>query len=83
MEYDLEFDNKEERRVITGPEQTIARALGEINQDQVTRKSHRGYSSRNADGLSPERQSRIAFLYNNPLNKLDDSVFQLTLNLYE
>jgi RHS repeat-associated protein len=39
---DKNYDNKEERRVITGREQKVARALGEIKKGQVTRKNHTG-----------------------------------------
>lgn len=39
---DKAYDNKEERRVITGREQKVARALGEIKKGQVTRKNHLG-----------------------------------------
>jgi hypothetical protein len=34
--------NPEERRVITGTEQAVARAMGEIGVNQVTRDNHRG-----------------------------------------
>lgn len=36
------YDNEEEKRVITGPEQKTARANGEIKRGQVTRKNHLG-----------------------------------------
>ena len=36
------FDNKEEKRVITGSERKTARALGEIKDGEVTREDHRG-----------------------------------------
>ena len=39
---DSAYGDKEERRVITGSEQKTARANGEINQKQVTRRNHRG-----------------------------------------
>ena len=38
---DAQYDNKEERRVITGTEQKTALALGEIQPGQVTRRSHK------------------------------------------
>ncbi len=39
---DSQYSNKEERRVITGSEQTTARANGEISGKQVTRRNHNG-----------------------------------------
>lgn len=41
---DSAYGDKEERRVITGSEQKTARANGEINQKQVTRRNHGGKS---------------------------------------
>lgn len=41
---DSAYQDKEERRVITGSEQKTARANGEINQKQVTRRNHGGKS---------------------------------------
>ncbi|MES1250310.1 MAG: hypothetical protein ABUL46_06470, partial [Chitinophaga rupis] len=37
---DKAYDNKEEKRVITGREQKTAKALGEIKEGQVTRTNH-------------------------------------------
>ena len=39
---DLDYDNREERRVITGSEQRTALALGEIKEGEVTRTDHLG-----------------------------------------
>ena len=39
---DKNYDNKEEKRVIQGREQKVARALGEIRKGQVTRRNHSG-----------------------------------------
>ena len=39
---DKQYDTKEERRVITGREQKVARALEETKKGQVTRKNHMG-----------------------------------------
>lgn len=39
---DKQYDNKEDRRVITGREQKVARALGEIKKGRVTRRNHQG-----------------------------------------
>jgi hypothetical protein len=38
--YDPDYENKEEKRVITGSEQRTARAMGEISGNQVTRTDH-------------------------------------------
>jgi hypothetical protein len=37
---DKQYDTKEERRVITGPEQHTAKQLGEIKEGEVTRTKH-------------------------------------------
>ena len=37
------YGNPEEKRVIIGSEQTTAKALGEINDNEVTRTDHSGY----------------------------------------
>ncbi|MCS3201772.1 RHS repeat domain-containing protein [Candidatus Bacteroides intestinigallinarum] len=39
---DSQYDSKEERRVITGPEQRTARANGETRPGQMTRRNHKG-----------------------------------------
>lgn len=39
---DLQYDTKEERRVITGSEQKTSRANGETRPGQVTRRNHHG-----------------------------------------
>ncbi len=39
---DPDYDNKEEKRVITGSEQKTSRANGEIGDNEVTRKNHKG-----------------------------------------
>lgn len=39
---DSQYDNKEEKRVITGSEQKTAKALGEIKEGEVTRTNHKG-----------------------------------------
>ena len=36
------YDNAEEKRVITGSEQTTAKKLGEVGKDEVTRTDHGG-----------------------------------------
>ncbi|SHH88182.1 hypothetical protein SAMN05443663_11448 [Flavobacterium defluvii] len=39
---DANYDNKEEKRVITGSEQRTARANGEVASPEVTRNNHQG-----------------------------------------
>ncbi len=39
---DNQYQNAEEKRVITGSEQTTAKKLGEIKEGEVTRKNHGG-----------------------------------------
>ena len=36
------YDNQEEKRVITGAEQSVAGKLGEISKGETTRTDHRG-----------------------------------------
>ena len=63
---DSEYENKEERRVITGVEQKAARKHGEIRRDQVTRKNHEYRDViRIPDGISPETLSNKLFEHNN------------------
>ena len=52
---DSQYDTKEERRVICGSEQKTSLANGERNNNQVTRKSHRGTTV-----IVPEITSTIA-----------------------
>ena len=74
---DALFSNLEEKRNILEKEQYIANALGEIDVNQVTRHSHFGYKSRIIRGISPYMQSRIAFLYNHPLQLPQDVIFPI------
>ena len=39
---DKQYENKEEKHVITGTEQKTAKALGEINKGEKTREDHSG-----------------------------------------
>ena len=39
---DLKYDNKEEKRAITGSEQATEKKLGEIKGGEITRKDHKG-----------------------------------------
>ena len=63
-----EYKSKEEERVITGTEQTAARKHGEIRNDQVTRKKHKGARFVHLQNISkPEELSRQLFEHNNLL----------------
>ena len=66
------YDNIEERRVITGKEQEVARALGEINEGEVTRRSHKTNRDRTEPSLSPKNQSSKAALLNNRLTRIEN-----------
>ncbi len=49
---DANYDNKEEKRVITGSEQKTAKVLGEIKDGEVTRTDHRGQPFRTTSPTS-------------------------------
>ena len=66
------YDTEADKKVITGVEQTTARALGEISGEQVTRSSHGGYNGPNVSGLSPEQQSMKASRFNTPLYRINN-----------
>lgn len=51
---DKQYDNKEERRVVTGREQKTARALGEIEPGQKTRTNHKSHSTRVSEPTSTQ-----------------------------
>lgn len=44
--YDKQYDNKEEKRVIEGSEQKVAKALGKLKENQVTRMNHQSTNAR-------------------------------------
>ena len=71
-ETDKSYDTIEERRVITGKEQEVARALGEINEGEVTRRSHKTNRDRTEPSLSPKNQSSKAALLNNRLTRIEN-----------
>jgi hypothetical protein len=48
------YKTKEEERVITGSEQTTAKALGEIKEGEVTRKDHGGTTYETTSPVSTE-----------------------------
>ena len=69
---DSRYDTIEERRVITGMEQEVARALGEINEGEVTRRSHKTRKDSVEPSLSPKNQSSKAALLNNRLIRIEN-----------
>ena len=69
---DSRYDTIEERRVITGMEQEVARALGEINEGEVTRRSHKTHKDSVESSLSPKNQSSKAALLNNRLIRIEN-----------
>ncbi len=71
---DSAYDSIAEKNVITGEEQMVARALGEISDDQVTRDSHYGRTGPSVSDLSTKEQSRMAAFYNILLERIDGSL---------
>ena len=63
---DKDYDNKEERRVITGREQKVAGALGEIKKGQVTRRDHLG--------LNVTTPGPTSNKYNKPTQKQEQEI---------
>ena len=63
---DPDYKTLEERRVITGPEQEVARRHGEIREDQVTRKNHKVLKRTICIpyDMTPEELSKSLFEYN-------------------
>ena len=53
------YGNKEEERVITGSEQETAKKLGEIEQDEVTRKDHGGTLYKMKSSISTEIEEEL------------------------
>ena len=49
---DVDYRNKEERRVITGTETTTAIKLGEIAEGEISREDHSGYETRTISPIS-------------------------------
>ena len=68
---DKSYTNKEERRVIAGREQKVARALGEIKNGQMTRRNHRGDRIKVSDPTSTEStvEKNMFQNLNNPKNQ--------------
>ena len=52
--FDADYKNKEEKRVIEGSEQRVARKLKEIRAGEVTRKNHDGSPTTTDGPLSTE-----------------------------
>lgn len=63
--------------MITGVEQDVARALGEINEGEVTRRSHITHRERVEPALSPKNQSKKAAFLNNRLAKIENEFDKL------
>ncbi len=73
----VSFLNEEEKNVIEGIEQDVARALGEIHPDEVTRSSHGGQFGPNVSSLDPAYQSLLADMFNHPLDKIPNNIFPI------
>jgi len=58
---DDNYDNAEEKRVITGSEQETAKKLGEIEEGEVTRKDHEGYPYETTGPTSTKGKYEIIF----------------------
>jgi len=63
---DGQYFKGEERRVITGKEQSAAQKHGEIREDQITRTDSEGvYEKINISNMTPEETSNYIYEYNN------------------
>jgi D-lyxose ketol-isomerase len=69
------YDNLEEKRVITGSEQTTAKKLGEIKVEEVTRKDHRGILYETKRVKSTEGKNEIIVTPDN--NKQNENTWNL------
>ena len=56
---DSQYYNSEEKRVITGSEQTTAKKLGEIKEGEVTRNNHKGQPFEAASSTSTEDKNSV------------------------
>ena len=68
---------RRKKNVIEGIEQEVAKALGEINPDEVTRSSHGGQFGPKVSSLDPSYQSLRAEMFNHPMNRIPDNVFSV------
>ena len=59
---DAQYDTKEERRVITGSEQTTAKKLGEIKEGEVTRKDHKGTAYETKGPTTTEGKNEVIII---------------------
>ncbi len=59
---DADYKNKEEKRVITGSEQTTAKKLREIKEGEVTRKDHGGTSYETKDPTTTDWKNEIIII---------------------
>jgi RHS repeat-associated protein len=64
-----DYRNLEEKRVITGSEQTTARKLGEIGTDKVTRTDHKGILYETKGVKSTEGKNETTVTPNNKQNE--------------
>lgn len=59
---DAQYGTKEERRVITGSEQTTAKKLGEIKEGEVTRKDHGGTAYETKGPTTTEGKNEVIII---------------------
>lgn len=72
-----QFSTHSDEMIIKGSEQTTARALGEISDNQVTRSSHEGRRGPNVSNLSAENQSKLAAFYNQRLEVIKNPPYDI------
>lgn len=71
FDFDNPYGTAEEKRVISGTEQVVARRLGEIPQNEVTRHTHSAIGMRTIlSGKTPEDVSKL-------VNRLNDRWFNV------
>lgn len=75
-----EYSTKSDEITIKGTEQITAIALGEITSEQFTRLSHFSVRGPLVSRLSAESQSKKAFLYNNPIDKITNEPYDIAHN---
>ena len=56
---DADYDNKEEKRVITGSEQKTAKNMGKLKEGEVTRTDHEARTYETTDHVSTENKNEI------------------------
>ncbi len=80
---DPNYNNKEEKRVITGTEQITARANGEINNNEVTRRNHRGYPVITTGTTSNVIDSQKTYSYYRRINKTKVGDYSKQLDMFK